>query len=145
MKEQGYQLVSIPDGFLYIVPAAGYYYDYLNCQYLYNNWTPALIGGERFEEQDPSILGGMFAVWNDHPGNGISVKDIHHRVYPAMQTLAVKCWTGALTQLPYELFDKQRKELSEAPGVNELALYGTEQREVYAAGLRLVRSYLWRR
>ena len=134
MKEQGYQLVSIPDGFLYIVPAAGYYYDYLNCQYLYNNWTPALIGGERFEEQDPSILGGMFAVWNDHPGNGISVKDIHHRVYPAMQTLAVKCWTGALTQLPYEQFDKQRKELSEAPGVNELALYGTEQREVYAAG-----------
>ena len=134
MKEQGYQLISIPDGFLYIVPAAGYYYDYLNCQYLYNNWTPALIGGERFEEQDPSILGGMFAVWNDHPGNGISVKDIHHRVYPAMQTLAVKCWTGALTQLPYEQFDKQRKELSEAPGVNELALYGTEQREVYAAG-----------
>jgi hexosaminidase len=132
MKEQGYQLVSIPDGMVYIVPVAGYYYDYLNCQYLYNNWTPAVIGGERFDEQDPSILGGMFAVWNDHPGNGIAVKDVHHRVFPAMQTLAVKCWTGALTQLPYEQFDKQRKELSEAPGVNELALYGTEQREVFA-------------
>ena len=49
-----------------------------------------------------------------------------------MQTLAVKCWTGVLTQLPYEQFEEQRKELSEAPGVNELALYGTEQREVFA-------------
>lgn len=94
MKEQGYQLVSIPDGLVYIVPAAGYYYDYLNCQHLYNNWTPATIGNQKFEENDPAILGGMFAVWNDHAGNGISVKDIHDRVYPALQTLAVKCWTG---------------------------------------------------
>ena len=44
MKELGYKLVSIPDGQVYIVPAAGYYYDYLNTQWLYNNWTPATIG-----------------------------------------------------------------------------------------------------
>ena len=37
MKEQGYKLVSIPDGLVYLVPAAGYYYDYLNCEYLYNS------------------------------------------------------------------------------------------------------------
>ena len=133
MKKQGYQLVSIPDGFLYIVPAAGYYYDYLNCNYLYDHWTPAIIGNQRFDEQDPAILGGMFAVWNDHAGNGISVKDVHHRVFPAMQTLAVKCWSGKLRELPYAEFDKKRKELSEAPGVNELALFGEEQREVYSA------------
>ncbi len=133
MKEQGYQLVSIPDGFLYIVPAAGYYYDYLNCNYLYDHWTPAIIGNQKFDEQDPAILGGMFAVWNDHAGNGISVKDVHHRVFPAMQTLAVKCWSGKLRELPYAEFDKKRKELSEAPGVNELALFGVEQREVYSA------------
>ena len=133
MKEQGYQLVSITDGFLYIVPAAGYYYDYLNCNYLYDHWTPAIIGNQKFDEQDPAILGGMFAVWNDHAGNGISVKDVHHRVFPAMQTLAVKCWSGKLRELPYAEFDKKRKELSEAPGVNELALFGVEQREVYSA------------
>lgn len=39
MRKQGYKLVSIPDGMVYIVPAAGYYYDYLNCQYLYEHWT----------------------------------------------------------------------------------------------------------
>lgn len=130
MKEQGYQLVSIPDGAVYIVPAAGYYYDYLNCNYLYHHWTPATIGNQKFEEKDPAILGGMFAVWNDHV-NGISVKDIHHRVYPALQTLSVKCWTGQETKLPYEQFDQLRLNLSEAPGVNELALYGTTPKTVY--------------
>lgn len=124
MKKQGYKLVSIPDGLVYIVPAAGYYYDYLNCQYLYEHWTPAVIGNKTFEENDPMIEGGMFAVWNDHAGNGISTKDVHHRVYPALQTLAVKCWTGKDTKLPYAEFDSKRVELSEAPGVNELGRLG---------------------
>lgn len=48
MIKQGYKLISIPDGLLYIVPAAGYYYDYLNTEYLYKNWTPAHIGKEIF-------------------------------------------------------------------------------------------------
>ena len=124
MKKQGYKLVSIPDGLVYIVPAAGYYYDYLNCQYLYEHWTPAVIGNKTFEENDPMIEGGMFAVWNDHAGNGISTKDVHHRVYPALQTLAVKCWTGKETKLPYAEFDSKRAELSEAPSVNELGRLG---------------------
>lgn len=124
MKKQGYKLVSIPDGLVYIVPATGYYYDYLNCQYLYEHWTPAVIGNKTFEENDPMIEGGMFAVWNDHAGNGISTKDVHHRVYPALQTLAVKCWTGKEIKLPYAEFDSKRAELSEAPGVNELGRLG---------------------
>lgn len=124
MQEQGYQLISIPDGMVYIVPAAGYYYDYLNCQYLYDNWTPATIGEQQFADNDPSILGGMFAVWNDHAGNGITTKDIHHRLFPALQTLATKCWTGKHTSLPYAQFNMQREDLSEAPGVNESARHG---------------------
>ena len=91
---------------------------------LYNKYTPALIGDLQFEENDPSILGGMFAVWNDHPGNGITVKDIHHRLFPAMQTLSTKCWSGKNTSVPYKEFDRLRLQLSEAPGVNELARHG---------------------
>lgn len=121
MKREGYKLVSIPDGLVYIVPAAGYYYDYLNCRELYNSWTPAQIGAEKFDEGDPSILGGMFAVWNDHAGNGITVKDIHDRLFPALQTLSTKCWAGARNILPYERFDSLRLCLSEAPSVNEAA------------------------
>ena len=118
MIQLGYQVVSIPDRWVYIVPAAGYYYDYLNCEFLYNEWTPARIADKTFPEQHPQIEGGMFAVWNDH--FGISTKDIHHRIFPAMQTLATKCWTGQKTSIPYAEFDKLRHTLSEAPGINEL-------------------------
>lgn len=124
MKKQGYQLICIPDGLTYIVPAAGYYYDYLNCQYLYEHWTPAVIGNRTFEECDPAIEGGMFAVWNDIAGNGITTKDIHHRVFPALQTISVKCWTGKNVTLDYAEYDKLRHNLSEAPGVNELGRLG---------------------
>lgn len=120
MIQLGYQVVSIPDRWVYIVPAAGYYYDYLNCDFLYNNWTPAKIADKTFPEQHPQIQGGMFAVWNDHYGNGISTKDIHHRLYPALQTMATKCWTGQKTTLPYADFDRERMSFCEAPGVNEL-------------------------
>ena len=120
MIQLGYQVVSIPDRWMYIVPAAGYYADYLNCEFIYNEWTPARIADKTFPEQHPQIEGGMFAVWNDHFGNGISTKDIHHRVFPAMQTLATKCWTGKKTTIPYAEFNKLRHTLSEAPGINEL-------------------------
>ena len=118
MAKQGYQLISIPDGMVYIVPAAGYYYDYLNIEKLYEYWTPAHIGKEVFQEKDSAVIGGMFAVWNDHVGNGISIKDIHNRTFPALQTLAVKMWTGKERTLPFVQFNSQRKLLAEAPGVN---------------------------
>ena len=108
MKEAGYQLVSIPDGYVYIVPAAGYYYDYLNCASLYDNWTPAQIGNQKFDEGDPAIEGGMFAVWNDHAGNGISCADILHRIWPAMQALSTKTWTADRVTFPYAAFDSLR-------------------------------------
>lgn len=118
MAEAGYQIISIPDGFVYIVPAAGYYSDYLDTKFLYENWTPAHVGDIKFEERAPSILGGMFAVWNDHVGNGISIQDIHDRTFPALQTLSVKMWTGEGVSIPYEEFDRLRRPLDEAPGVN---------------------------
>lgn len=102
MKQLGYQMVSIPDGWMYIVPAAGYYYDYLNTELLYTRWTPANINGKQFAEHDPQIEGGMFAVWNDVCGNGISCFDIFHRVRPAMQVIAEKCWSSTVKDLPYE-------------------------------------------
>ena len=128
MIKLGYDVISIPDGLTYIVPAAGYYYDYLDCNKLYNKWTPAVIGNQTFEEKHPQIKGGSFAVWNDHAGNGISCKDIHYRVFPAMQTMAVKMWTGAKPAVPYEEFDKARLALSDAPGLNIAGRFSGEKR-----------------
>lgn len=131
MVKEGYKLISIPDGLVYIVPIAGYYYDYLNIEHLYNKWTPAHVAQAVFEENDPAILGGMFAVWNDHVGNGISAKDVHHRVLPAMQTLAVKMWTGTKKTLPFNAFNSKRTSISEAPGVNIAGKIGNSPALVY--------------
>ena len=120
MLALGYDIVSVPDGWLYIVPQAGYYSDYLNLKRLYDQWTPAVVGNQVFEEKHPKIKGGMFAVWNDHVGNGISQQDVYHRLFPAMQTLSAKMWKGKGVQFSFSEFDAQRKVLSEAPSVNVL-------------------------
>ncbi|MCR5819975.1 MAG: family 20 glycosylhydrolase [Bacteroidaceae bacterium] len=122
MHRLGYHLLSIPDGYVYIVPAAGYYYDYLNIPFLYRKWTPAVAGRHRFEERDPQVEGGLFAVWNDIVGNGIAVADIHHRVFPAMQVIAEKCWSPD-TIRTLESWQELAISLSEAPGINDLGRY----------------------
>ena len=122
MHALGYQLVSIPDGLTYIVPAAGYYYDYLNVPNLYRSWTPAVIGDKRFPERDPQIEGGMFAVWNDIIGNGIAVADIHHRLMPALQVIAEKTWAADTVRTCDEWL-RLAATIGEAPGVNDLGRY----------------------
>lgn len=131
MIADGYQLISMYDRLVYIVPGAPYYHDYLDEEKLYDEWTPAVIGKDTFEERHPSILGGMFALWNDHVGNGISVKDIHYRTFPPLQTMALKMWTGRNTTLTYAAFDEARAALSEAPGVNQLGRIGRKYALVY--------------
>jgi len=117
MIEQGYDLVSINDSQVYIVPATGYYQDYLNCVFLYNQWTPARIGKRLFEENHPQIKGGMFAVWNDHACNGISIGDIEYRTQPAVQVIAAKSWSGVHTQRTYAEYEANRLNVSDGPGL----------------------------
>lgn len=131
MIELGFKLNSIPDGMVYIVPGAGYYHDYLDTQWLYNNWTPARVGNVQFEEKDPNIVGGYFAVWNDHVGNGISIQDVHHRIMAALPTMSVKLWDGINVTVPYSDFAKESLIKSEAPGVNRLAKTGTPNSLVF--------------
>lgn len=119
MKKLGYQLISTPDGTLYIVPAAGYYYDYLNLRSLYKRWEPVNIGNVTFQAGDPVVRGGMFAVWNDKSpaGNGITEHDVHDRVFPAMQVLGQKMWAGTDT-VAYTQFQTGSKAIKEGPGLN---------------------------
>ncbi|RAJ73967.1 hexosaminidase [Chitinophaga dinghuensis] len=118
MIKLGYDLISTPDGWLYIVPAAGYYYDYLNIKKLYNTWEPNVIGAVVFPMGHPKIKGGAFAVWNDHPGNGITADDVHDRAFPAMQVLAEKMWNGHTNASNFDTYSKNSQRLSEGPGLN---------------------------
>lgn len=124
MVKLGFKINSIPDGMVYIVPNAGYYHDYLNTKWLYENWTPARVGNVQFDEKDPALVGGYFAVWNDHVGNGISVQDVHHRIMDAIATMSVKLWDGVNVTVPYDDFAAASKILSEAPGINRLGKTG---------------------
>ena len=120
MKALGYQMITVPSRQVYIVPAAGYYFDYLNCKTLYETWTPANIAGEIFQERDPQIHGGMFCVWNDICYNGISVGDIHHRMVPAVQIISEKTWHAVNDTIGYAVWDNQRKVLGEGYKCNQL-------------------------
>ena len=132
MKKHNFKFISIPDRWVYIVPRAGYYHDYLDIKMLYNEWTPNRVADVTLDYDDPSLLGGMFAVWNDHVGNGISTKDIHHRLFPAMQTLSAKFWTGKGVSVPFDRFNALRQQMKEAPGVNELGRLGQPHSQVLA-------------
>lgn len=130
MIEQGYDLISINDEQVYIVPAVDYYQDYLNCEFIYNEWTPAHVGTRVYEENHPNIKGGMFAVWNDHACNGISIGDIEYRTQPAIQAISAKCWSGVHAERPYSVHEAQRLELSDAPGLMMAGRNKDSQRQI---------------
>ncbi len=140
MVKQGYELVSTPDGYLYIVPAAGYYYDYLDLDLLFNKWEPNSIGKAVFPYGHPAISGGMFAVWNDHCGNGISEKDVHHRAFPALQVLAQQMWMGKDTTLTIKDFKHNAKQLIEAPFVNVMGKVASKSDVVIAYDFKTTKT-----
>lgn len=120
--KDGYRLINTCDTYLYIVPGAGYYRDFLDYKWIYDSWSPWLMNRKQIlPEGTPGVLGGMFAVWNDMCGNGISEQDVHVRSFPAVQVLAEKLWKGNDKVVPYETFEALCHAMPEAPGVNLLA------------------------
>jgi len=122
MHKQGFHMISIPDRFIYIVPAAGYYNDYLNTRWLFKNWKPSLIRDKRFPHQDPLIDGGMFALWNDFIKNGISVGDSHDRILPGIQIIAEKCWNAMRdsSDVAFAEWQKLARKLEDGPLTDEI-------------------------
>lgn len=118
--QEGYKLINTCDTYLYIVPGAGYYREFLDHKWIYETWTPWIMNREQtLEEGTEGVLGGMFAVWNDHCGNGISEQDVHYRSFPAIQVMAEKLW-GKNANNTFEEFNALCKTLPEAPDVNLL-------------------------
>ena len=122
MHKQGFHMISIPDAFIYIVPAAGYYNDYLNTRWLFKNWKPSDIRDKHFPHQDPLIDGGMFALWNDFIKNGISVGDSHDRILPAMQVVSEKCWNALrdTSETAFAEWTSLARKLEDGPLADEI-------------------------
>ena len=119
----GAKVVNLCDWFLYLVPAVNYYHDFLEYEWLYNNWRPEMMRkDETIEEGNPNFLGAMLAVWNDRVGNGVSQQDVHFRCFPAIQLVSDKLWKGENSNnVSYKEFEKLCHSTPEAPGVNLMA------------------------
>ena len=119
----GYTVVAVPDGLTYLVPFAGYYYDYLNCKYLYNTWEPRQIGNYTVpEDKLDQLAGGKFALWNDRlgkkkDGTPYTEADNWDRIYPALQTLGQKFWSGARADQDWAAFSTLANGMDEPAGV----------------------------
>ena len=110
--------VQLVFGNYYVVPNAGYYYDYLNDNTLYN-LDINTIGGVTIPAGDKQMIGGAFAVWNDmtdYLENGVSEYDVYDRIENAIPLFGAKLW-GKGTKSLNEA-NTTRATLGDAPGTN---------------------------
>ena len=117
MYRQGYDLIDMNEGNLYIVPAAGYYHDYLDKEYLFHYDPAKRIGVPVGSEQ---MLGGAYALWNDMvdlSANGLSEMEIYDRFNEAAPFCAAALW-GRQGDMTLEEMEKKSDEIGEAPCTN---------------------------
>lgn len=127
MLDKGFRIMTTLDSWLYIVPAAGYYKDFLDIQWLYNNFRPEKVNGyQTLPNFQPGLVGATFAVWNDICGNGISQQDVHFRAYPALKVMAAKNWK-VTPVLVYADYLKIADASTEGPGLNMIGKYSADK------------------
>ena len=118
MYEEGFDLINCNDGNYYIVPNAGYYYDYLSNETCYN-LAINTIGGVTIPAGDEQMIGGAFAVWNDmtdYLNNGISEYDVYDRIKEPIALFGAKLW-GKGDMNTNQALDLS-KQLNDAPQTN---------------------------
>lgn len=117
MYENGFDLINCNDGNYYIVPNAGYYYDYLSDGTMYNLDINS-IGGVTIPAGDKQMVGGAFAVWNDmtdYLDNGISEWDVYDRI-SNLPLFAAKLW--GKEELNLNDANARADKLGDAPRTN---------------------------
>ena len=117
MYEDGFDLINCNDGNYYIVPNAGYYYDYLSDGTMYN-LAINTISGVTIPAGDKQMVGGAFAVWNDmtdYLDNGVSEYDVYDRI-SNMSLFAAKLWGKG--DLDLTGAQARSEELGDAPRTN---------------------------
>lgn len=117
MYEDGFDLINCNDGNYYIVPNAGYYYDYLGDGTMYN-LAINTISGVTIPAGDKQMVGGAFAVWNDmtdYLDNGVSEYDVYDRI-SNLSLFAAKLWGKG--DLDLAGAQARSTELGDAPRTN---------------------------
>ncbi|WP_127590158.1 discoidin domain-containing protein [Paenibacillus lautus] len=113
----GYDVINSQNVYMYIVPTL--YGDYLNSQFLYNEWEPNKWENTTLPLGHPRVKGGMFSMWNDvSDANGVSMDDAHIRLQPGIQVVAEKMWTGTRDDKSFSRFEQRTKILGDAPNAD---------------------------
>lgn len=125
--KDGFKLITTCDSWLYIVPAAGYYREFLDYEWLYTTFRPEKVNANETLTPNfkPGLLGAMFAVWNDICGNGISQQDVHYRAYNAFKVLGNKLWKVVPVRT-YAAYKAVADSTSEGPGLNYSGVYSPD-------------------
>ena len=127
MYDMGFDLINTLEGPNYIVPAAGYYNDYINASSIYNNWQPNVINDFTANPGDDQMLGGCYAIWHDSidtRANGISQYDSFDRFYQPLSAYCAKLWgeaedyKNASGSRDYSAFKSVADEMGTAPGTS---------------------------
>lgn len=118
MYEMGFDLIDCNDGHFYIVPNAGYYYDYLNDDVVYTDPLNS-ISKVTIPAGDPQVVGGAFAVWNDmtdYLENGVTEHDVYDRITAAAGLFGANAWgRGSMNTAQAKAASVQ---LGDVPNVN---------------------------
>lgn len=133
MFNRGFDMINMNDGTLYIVPDAGYYYDYLYTNSLYNSWQANNIAGHVIPSGSDQMLGGAFAVWNDmidKRQTGMSERDIYDRTIHAIPTMAQRLW-GSENQGDFATFEENVEIIGKAPQTNLEAEIDTVDENIF--------------
>lgn len=118
MYNLGFDLINCVDSKYYIVPNAGYYYDYLNDNTVYNSAVNS-YGNVTIPAGDEQMVGGAFAVWNDMCGkkeNGISEYDVFDRITNSAGLYAAATWGKGAADV--STAKATAKKLGDAPNTN---------------------------
>lgn len=118
MYNLGFDLINCVDSKYYIVPNAGYYYDYLNDNTVYNSAVNS-YGNVTIPAGDEQMIGGAFAVWNDMCGkkeNGISEYDVYDRITNSAGLYAAATWGKGTADV--SAAKATAKKLGDAPNTN---------------------------
>ena len=133
MYEKGYKCINSNDGDLYIVPGAGYYYDYLNQSHIHSTWQPNKIGNFTIPVGDDQMLGSTFHVWNDKTGpsndNGTSDVEVFDRIFHILPTFSAKLW-GDIEDYSVNDLNTLTEKIKYAPNSNPTYEIETEGNKV---------------
>lgn len=113
----GYDILNTENSYMYLVPRL--YKEYMDPKLMYSMWEPNVFTDTTLPYGHPKLKGAMIALWNDiSDASGLSMDDSHDRMFPAVQVLSEKMWTGGREDADYNAYAVAAALIGEAPNAN---------------------------